>query len=62
MSPEVAVNAAQAILKKRAGQFRFNVLVDSPGDCRPIVTAFRKLRCSVEIEQDGAKLVITRQL
>lgn len=60
MSPEDARIAAEAILVKRAGQPRFNVLVDNPNDCKATITAFRRLGCKVKVEQDGAKLVIMR--
>lgn len=60
MSPEDARIAAEAILEKRAGQPRFDVLVDNPNDCKQTINAFRKLGCKVKVEQDGARLVIRR--
>jgi hypothetical protein len=60
MSPEDATIAAQAILDKRSGEPQIRVLVDNPADCRQTVSAFRKLGCKVKIEQDGARLIVTR--
>jgi hypothetical protein len=60
MSPDDAKVAAEAILLKRAGQPRFNVLVDNPNDCRATIKAFRNLGCRVKVELDGARLVISR--
>jgi hypothetical protein len=61
MSPQDAMIAAQAILTKRTGEQRFNVLVDNPNDCRATISAFRKLGCKVKVENDGARLAITTQ-
>jgi 5-enolpyruvylshikimate-3-phosphate synthase len=60
MSPQDATVAAQAILAKRAGDTQFKVLVDSPNDCHATIVAFRKLGCKVKVEQDGARLIVTR--
>jgi hypothetical protein len=61
MSPKDAATAAQSILDTRAGDISFGVLVDNPNDCKATIIAFRQLGCKVKVEQDGARLVITRQ-
>jgi len=61
MSPQDAMNAAQDILERRAGQPQLTVLVDNPNDCKATILAFRKLGCKVKVEHDGTRLVISRR-
>ncbi|HVL37955.1 MAG TPA: hypothetical protein VM328_01065 [Fimbriimonadaceae bacterium] len=60
MSPQEAAAAAQSILDKRQGEEKILVLVDNPNDATATIRAFRKLGCKVQVQQQGARLVITR--
>jgi hypothetical protein len=61
MTAKDAEDAAKSILEKRAKDANFTVLVDNPNDCKATINAFKKLGCRVKVEQDGARLTITRQ-
>jgi len=60
MTQQDATTAAQAILDKRLGEQIIRVLVDNPNDCKATIHAFRLLGCKVKVEQDGARLSVTR--